>query len=568
MILLKELLKEINLKFNCKIYAVGGAVRSWIQGKDFNDLDLITPEKPEVIRDCCLNLEIKPDLVGLEFGVIKFNYKFKNLTFKVEIATFRVEEYQKNLINPEIKFTEDLLTDLRRRDFRLNSICLEYNEKTRDFNLIDPFKGVSDLKLKKIRTINSPTTSFFQDPLRILRAIRIAGDLEFEISPNYQQIFKKNSHRLILVPRSKSRVELEKILSISDPSFSLNLMLNCGIFKTLLPLLTLERDFQLDSAEYDFDLWKYTLNLIKHIPENRLELRLAALFHGVAKPLTQCFVKLNKPSYPGFETLGEELTKSSCRWLDFPRARGEKVALLVKNQSAANSSLKPYLNAAKKLPSNFHRFQIVLVTGGETFSQYHEYLNWLKNPPKQLNLPTEGLWTSALRTEFSPYVKIIKPAMPNKQNAKYIEWEITMTQTLEKLDSGLETIFVGWSLGGIFLAKYLNYNLNKLHIFNHLKINSLHLMAAPAENCPNFEIPLLEVLKNEKFDILIHHSQDDPIVSFKQSSEYLKKLPNSRLIKYNKSNHFLVSKVEKFNKYLWEQICSKNIDYFKSQAND
>ncbi len=183
------------------------------------------------------------------------------------------------------------------------------------------------------------------------------------------------------------------------------------------------------------------------------------------------------------------------------------------------------------------RQQVLVIHGGTTFDSYEKYLEYLKNEDISLDRLTQKGWKENLQEGLGNDFDVILAKMPNKNNAKYIEWAIYFNNLVPLLDDDL--ILVGHSLGGIFLAKYLSENLLSK------KIKALILIAAPfnnvnqEESLGDFNLSTgLEKINDQCENIFLIHSKDDNIVGYEQSIKYEKALINSTLITFENKGHF------------------------------
>jgi len=181
--------------------------------------------------------------------------------------------------------------------------------------------------------------------------------------------------------------------------------------------------------------------------------------------------------------------------------------------------------------------QIVVIHGGDTFEKYEKFLSFLKNFQIDPDYFKKKGWKDTLQDKLWEDFEVIAPNMPNKINAKYLEWKIWFEKYFQFLNEGI--VFVGHSLGGTFLAKYLSENSFPK------KIKALLLVAAPFdaedsdESLNDFALPASLAKITEQVDkIYLFHSKDDPVVPFEQVNKYKKALPNSEIIAFTDRQHF------------------------------
>ena len=190
-----EILKKIN-KLGYESYIIGGYTRDLLLGVKSNDIDITTSAKPDVIKEM---FEVVAD--NTKFGSLKIKYK----SYIFEITTFRIElEYSSRY--PKIKYTNSLKKDLIRRDFTINTICIDENEK-----IIDLLNGKEDLENKTIKSIGDVDIKLKEDPIRILRAIRLAGKLNFKLEDALKNSIIKNSYLLKNISKNIKQNEIDKM---------------------------------------------------------------------------------------------------------------------------------------------------------------------------------------------------------------------------------------------------------------------------------------------------------------------------------------------------------------------
>lgn len=248
-----KLLKEIEDK-GYKAYIVGGFVRDYILGIKSNDIDITTNAKPKEIK------EMFDDsfLVSEDYGsvtIMKSNIRFEITTFRKEI------NYFDNRHPMEIKYIDDLYQDLLRRDFTINTICMDS-----DGEIIDFLNGRDDLEKKIIRTVGNANERFFEDSLRMLRAIRFATSLEFDLDEDVSEAINKNKHLLRKLSYNRKREELDKIFVNSNAKRGIGLLLNFNLDKDL----ELERLDKVTNTDSLIGIWSI-LNVDGLYPFNNNE---------------------------------------------------------------------------------------------------------------------------------------------------------------------------------------------------------------------------------------------------------------------------------------------------------
>ncbi len=298
-------------------YAVGGCVRDILIGKEPKDWDITTDAKPDQIQ------KIFPkNFYTNTFGTVTVFID----DFKIEITTYRTEENYSDKRHPDkVIYTKSLQEDLKRRDFTINAMALSENG-----DIIDLFDGKKDLKNKIIRAVGNPKERFEEDALRIIRAVRFASQLNFSIEKKTEEEIKNLSENLKFISKERIRDELIKIIMSDNPKYGFDLMLKLKILKVVLP--ETEKGYKVSQNKHHiYDVYEHNTRALQYTADKKysLEVRLAALFHDVAKPQTKRGEGYNATFY-NHDIVGAKMTKNILKRLKFPSKIVEKVALLVR----------------------------------------------------------------------------------------------------------------------------------------------------------------------------------------------------------------------------------------------
>lgn len=292
-IILPKGVKDILNKFkegNFQIYIVGGAVRDHLMKKQVSDWDFTTDATPEQI------LKVFPEgFYDNKFGTVGVAIEhLRGETKKtsgshlggevMEITTMRKEDIYKDSRHPtQVSWTNKIEDDLTRRDFTINALALSADGK-----LVDPFKGQKDIKDKLIRAVGDPNIRFQEDALRLIRAIRIATQLNFKIEKYTKNAIAQNVTLIKNIANERIRDELFKILSSPNSYEGIILLRDVGLLQVILP--ELERCFGIvqKGPKHDrtYDIGEHSLLALKHTPSSDPLVRFAALLHDVGKPDT------------------------------------------------------------------------------------------------------------------------------------------------------------------------------------------------------------------------------------------------------------------------------------------
>jgi tRNA nucleotidyltransferase (CCA-adding enzyme) len=326
---MKELAKEVveMILQHGKIYEVGGAVRDkYLFGKNISkDHDYLVTGIPFDELSKKLKKHGKVDLVGRSFGVIKFTRFIDG-----EPQTYDIALPRKDIstgaghkdFNVDFDPNLSVEDDLYRRDFTINAMAISLD----DNQLIDPLKGLEDLKSKKIRMVYKD--SFKDDPLRMLRAIQFAARFEFEIDADTVKAMKKHANLINTISPERIAEELNKLLELSEkPSIGFRIMQASGIMKEILPELEICVSVDQPGGYHKYDVFEHTLYVIDACPKN-LRLRMASLFHDINKPQHRRLVDKGATFY-GHESSGSKTAKKVLKRLRYPNDFIKDVQVLV-----------------------------------------------------------------------------------------------------------------------------------------------------------------------------------------------------------------------------------------------
>ncbi len=306
-----------------RLYLVGGAVRDLVIDRDradSDDLDLTTDAVPDQIKSLVAPLASAVWTQGERFGTI--GCIINGMTF--EITTHRAEAYDEDSRKPKVAFSTDIDEDLSRRDFTVNAMALEVTGG--EFEMIDPHGGLVDLGAKVLRTPLTPQESFSDDPLRMMRAARFIAGFDLVPTPELVEAAETMGERLQIVSAERIRDELCKLIVVPDPSAGLLFLHDTGLAQHFLPELPAMR-LEQDPIHRHKDVLTHSIAVVRQAPP-RLRVRLAALFHDIAKPRTRAFGP-NGVSFHHHEVVGARMTRERMRKLRFPKEMIDDVSQLV-----------------------------------------------------------------------------------------------------------------------------------------------------------------------------------------------------------------------------------------------
>lgn len=334
---LPSFVKEIIKKFlinNQEIYIVGGAVRDLIMNKEIHDWDFTTNASPEII------LSLFPDgFYDNSFGTVGIvnsqDGKNKKSGEKIpvyEITTFRKEMGYTDGRHPDkVSWGETLEEDLIRRDFTINAMALKpvVDDKKNiiDFKLIDPHQGQKDIKNKLIRAVGNPQERFKEDALRMLRAIRIATQLNFSIENETFQGIKNNIDLLDKISAERVRDELLKLLACPFAADGYLILRNSGLAEKILP--EVEKGFGVEQKSpgrhHTLDVGNHSIQSLKASKSTDPIVNLAILLHDVGKPIVARVQKDGIITFYNHEVIGTSLANNIAKRLKFSKNQTEKL---------------------------------------------------------------------------------------------------------------------------------------------------------------------------------------------------------------------------------------------------
>jgi tRNA nucleotidyltransferase/poly(A) polymerase len=300
-------------------YVVGGSLRDAIGGREPADWDLATDALPE-------------RLVALLHGAVYEN-RFGTVAVRrgddvYEITTFRTEHEYADFRRPHrVEFGMDMVADLARRDFTVNAIAWGRGagHAAGPRGLVDPFDGVTDLGLRLLRAVGDPEARFREDALRMIRAVRLAATLEYEIEPATLAAITANAGLVAHLSGERVGAELEKLLAAPRPSVGLRLAHETGLLAVIAPELARQPGIPQNKVPGE-DLWAHTLRTVDAVPASRPVVRLAALVHDIGKPAT-----LADGHFHHHDVIGARLADAWLRGLRFPSAAVDDVVHLVRH---------------------------------------------------------------------------------------------------------------------------------------------------------------------------------------------------------------------------------------------
>jgi len=313
-----EIVSRVADREHVEAYVIGGYVRDHIMGREHPDKDIdIVVLGDGVSMAKATAAEINPDIkvtVFKTFGTAMFRYR----NYDIEFVGARKESYRKNSRKPTVS-PGSLEDDQNRRDFTINALAISLNKGSFG-EVLDPFGGMDDIRNKILRTPLDPDTTFTDDPLRMMRAVRFSSQLGFTVSEATLTSISRNAERIKIVSAERITVELNKIIAADVPSAGFVLLEKTGLLSLILPEVDRLKGVEDKEGKGHKDNFHHTLKVLDNVAvmSDDLWLRWAALLHDIAKPVTKKFVPGTGWTFHGHEFIGAKMVPEIFARLKLP----------------------------------------------------------------------------------------------------------------------------------------------------------------------------------------------------------------------------------------------------------
>ena len=325
---ISKIVSDLSTESNIKSYLVGGCVRDLMLNPSADSIDIDIMVEGDGISFAKLlakKMNVPKVVPFPKFATAKIPYH----EYEIEIASARLESYDKSSRNPSSIQISNIQDDLLRRDFTINAMAISLNENNFG-EFFDPFNGMEDLKNKILKTPLNPDNTFSDDPLRMMRACYFASKLSLEIEPECLLSIQNNSERISIVSQERITNELFKILGTDRPSIGLNILQQSGLMKYVFPEISIMYGLDQSNEYHHKDIFYHTLEVVDNAAKlsNNVDLRLAALVHDIAKPKTRRLSKSKGYTFYGHDDVGARMLKGVAESMKFSNSTRDFITKL------------------------------------------------------------------------------------------------------------------------------------------------------------------------------------------------------------------------------------------------
>ena len=303
-----KLVSESAKQLNIKAFVIGGFVRDLILQRPSKDIDIVCVGSGVELAELVAKNSGRDEVflsVFKNFGTAQLKID----DWEFEFVGARRESYQRDSRKPIVE-DGTLEDDQNRRDFTINAMAISLNDN--DFGeLFDPFNGLEDIRKRSIKTPLEPSITFSDDPLRMMRAIRFASQLNFDIYPDTFDALIKEKERIGIISKERITDELNKIILSKKPSYGFLLLDSCGLLGLIFPEFVKLKGVETEEGKGHKDNFYHTLQVLDNVAQKSADLwiRWAAILHDIAKPATKRFVKNKGWTFHGHEEMGSKWVK-------------------------------------------------------------------------------------------------------------------------------------------------------------------------------------------------------------------------------------------------------------------
>ncbi len=306
---ISKVISELSDETQINAFLVGGCVRDLMLNPLAESIDIdimVEGDGIDFAEKLARKINVPKIVPFKKFATAKIPFK----EYEIEVASARLEKYDESSRSPSEVVMSNIEDDLLRRDFTINAMAVSLNKENFG-EFFDPFNGIEDLSNKILRTPLDSDTTFSDDPLRMMRAAYFASKLSLDIDPSCLESIKNNADRISIVSQERKTNELFKILVTKKPSIGLNILQEAGLMEFVFPEIAVMYGLDQSNEYHHKDIFYHTLEVVDNAAQlsDKLDLRLAALVHDIAKPKTRRLSKSKGYTFYGHDDVGARMLK-------------------------------------------------------------------------------------------------------------------------------------------------------------------------------------------------------------------------------------------------------------------
>ena len=325
---ISKVISELSDETQINAFLVGGCVRDLMLNPLAESIDvdiMVEGDGIDFAEKLARKINVPKIVPFKKFATAKIPYN----EYEIEVASARLEKYDESSRSPSEVVISNIEDDLLRRDFTINAMAVSLNKENFG-EFFDPFNGMEDLSKNILRTPLDSDTTFSDDPLRMMRAAYFASKLSLAIDPSCLESIKNNAERITIVSQERKTNELLKILGTKKPSIGLNILQEAGLMEFVFPEISVMYGLDQSNEYHHKDIFYHTLEVVDNAAQlsDKLDLRLAALVHDIAKPKTRRLSKSKGYTFYGHDDLGARMLKGISSSMKFSNSTRDYIAKL------------------------------------------------------------------------------------------------------------------------------------------------------------------------------------------------------------------------------------------------
>ena len=325
---ISKVISEVSDETQINAFLVGGCVRDLMLNPLAESIDvdiMVEGDGIDFAQKLANKINVPKIVPFKKFATAKIPFK----EYEIEVASARLEKYDESSRSPSEVVMSNIEDDLLRRDFTINAMAVSLNKENFG-EFFDPFNGMEDLSNKILRTPLDSDTTFSDDPLRMMRAAYFASKLSLDIDSSCLESIKNNAERITIVSQERKTNELLKILGTKKPSIGLNILQEAGLMEFVFPEIAVMYGLDQSNEYHHKDIFYHTLEVVDNAAQlsDKLDLRLAALVHDIAKPKTRRLSKSKGYTFYGHDDVGARMLKGISSHMKFSNSTRDYIAKL------------------------------------------------------------------------------------------------------------------------------------------------------------------------------------------------------------------------------------------------